>query len=68
MVDPEIDLAALARAQGCFGIGPVADMRALGAALAEAIAAVDAGRPCLVDVRVMPGYAPATASAVVRGS
>jgi thiamine pyrophosphate-dependent acetolactate synthase large subunit-like protein len=68
MIDPDIDLAALARAQGCVGIGPVTAPEALDAALAEAIAAVDAGRPCLVDVRVLPGYAPPMASAVVRGS
>jgi thiamine pyrophosphate-dependent acetolactate synthase large subunit-like protein len=68
MIDPDIDLAALARAQGCVGIGPVTAPHALDAALSEAIAAVDAGRPCLVDVRVLPGYAPTMASAVVRGS
>ncbi len=68
MIDPDIDLAAMARAQGCVGLGPVTAPQALDAAFAEAIAAVDAGRPCLVDVRVLPGYAPPMASAVVRGS
>jgi thiamine pyrophosphate-dependent acetolactate synthase large subunit-like protein len=68
MIDPDIDLAAMARAQGCVGLGPVTAPRALEAALAEAIAAVDAGQPCLVDVRVLPGYAPPMASAVTRGS
>jgi thiamine pyrophosphate-dependent acetolactate synthase large subunit-like protein len=68
MIEPDIDLAAIARAQGCVGIGPVMDPQALDVALAEAIAAVDAGSPCLVDVRVLPGYAPPMASAVVRGS
>jgi thiamine pyrophosphate-dependent acetolactate synthase large subunit-like protein len=36
--DPDIDLAALARAQGALGFGPVDDVARLGATFAEAIA------------------------------
>ena len=59
MTDPEIDLAAMARAQGALGIGPIATHEALGPAFAEAIAAVEHGGVAVVDVRVEPGYAPA---------
>ncbi len=64
--DPDLDHAALARAQGCAGIGPVEDPRRLVAALSEAAALVRAGRPCVVDVRVRVGYDPNTAAAVTR--
>jgi thiamine pyrophosphate-dependent acetolactate synthase large subunit-like protein len=53
---PDVDLAAIARAQGCTGIGPVHDRNELGTALAHAVAAVQAGQPTVVDVRVEPGY------------
>ena len=38
--DPDIDLATLARGQGCLGIGPVEDPKKLVAAMTEAVAAV----------------------------
>ncbi len=48
---PEIDFAALARAQGVDGIGPVEEPGELDAVLAEAVARVkDNRRPLLVDV------------------
>src|SRR5947209_19169741 len=53
---PDIDLAAMARAQGCVGIGPVHDEAGLEAALEQAVAAVLAGHPVVDDVRVEPGY------------
>ena len=59
MTDPEIDLAAMARAQGALGIGPIAAHEALGPAFAEAITAVERGGVAVVDIRVEPGYAPA---------
>jgi thiamine pyrophosphate-dependent acetolactate synthase large subunit-like protein len=62
--DPDIDLAALARAQGGRGFGPVDDVKQLGATFAEAIAAVEAGEVAVVDVRVEPGYTPAMTAAV----
>ena len=66
MADPEIDLAGLARAQGATGFGPVHDVAELDAVFAEAIAAVEGGAVAVVDVRVLPGYTPAMASALTR--
>jgi thiamine pyrophosphate-dependent acetolactate synthase large subunit-like protein len=66
MDDPAIDMAALARAQGAVGFGPVRDRAALAAALADAVAATEAGAVTVVDVHVEPGYTPAMASAVTR--
>jgi thiamine pyrophosphate-dependent acetolactate synthase large subunit-like protein len=62
--DPDIDLAALARAQGARGFGPVDDVKKLQTTFAEAIAAVEAGGVAVVDVRVEPGYTPAMTAAV----
>jgi thiamine pyrophosphate-dependent acetolactate synthase large subunit-like protein len=64
--DPDIDLATMARGQGCIGIGPVEEPKRLVAALREAVAAVRAGKVCVVDVRVAPGYAPGAAAAILR--
>ena len=66
MVDPEIDLAALARAQGAQGFGPVRDGAELDAVFRAAIAIVEEGGVAVVDVRVAPGYTPAMASALTR--
>jgi thiamine pyrophosphate-dependent acetolactate synthase large subunit-like protein len=66
MTDPEIDLAAMAHAQGAVGIGPVAMHEALGPAFAEAIAAVEKGAVAVVDVRVEPGYAPAMTQTMLK--
>ena len=60
--EPDIDLAAMARAQGAEGFGPVTAVGDLAAVFAKAIATVEAGRVAVVDVRVEPGYtAPITA-------
>jgi thiamine pyrophosphate-dependent acetolactate synthase large subunit-like protein len=64
--DPDIDLAAMARAQGCVGIGPVDDPRRLVAALSDAVAAVHAGKVCVVDVHVAAGYDPGAASGIMQ--
>jgi thiamine pyrophosphate-dependent acetolactate synthase large subunit-like protein len=56
MADPEIDLAAMGRAQGAVGFGPITKQADLGPALEQAIGAVDAGGVAVVDVRVEPGY------------
>ena len=66
ITDPDIDLAALARAQGARGFGPVHDGAELEAIIADAIATVDAGAVAVVDVRVQSGYTPAMASALTR--
>jgi thiamine pyrophosphate-dependent acetolactate synthase large subunit-like protein len=64
--DPEIDLAQMARAQGCRGIGPVTEPTTLEAAIAEGIRAVEQGQVCVVDVRVAPGYDASTAAAMAK--
>ena len=64
--DPDIDLAAMARAQGAIGFGPVNSETELSAALLSAIAAVENGAVAVVDVWVEPGYAPAMTAALTR--
>jgi len=54
--EPEIDLAAMARAQGAAGIGPVKELSRLKPCLADALEYVKKGQVCVVDVRVVPGY------------
>jgi thiamine pyrophosphate-dependent acetolactate synthase large subunit-like protein len=56
IAEPEIDLAAIGRAQGAVGFGPVADAGALPATFRAAIDAVRAGEVAVVDVRVAGGY------------
>ncbi len=64
--EPEIDLATLARGQGCVGIGPVEDPKKLVDAITEALAAVRAGKVCVVDVRVAVGYDPSGAAGIMQ--
>jgi thiamine pyrophosphate-dependent acetolactate synthase large subunit-like protein len=64
--DPDVDLAAMARAQGAVGFGPITRAGALEPALSEAIAAVEDGAVAVVDARVEPGYTPAMTAALTR--
>ncbi len=66
LADPEIDLAAMGRAQGAAGFGPITTPADLVAALEKAVAAVDAGRVAVVDVRVEPGYTAGMTAAMTR--
>jgi thiamine pyrophosphate-dependent acetolactate synthase large subunit-like protein len=66
MADPEIDLAAMGRAQGAVGFGPIVKPADLGPALEKAIAAVEAGGVAVVDVRVEPGYTATMTAAMTR--
>jgi thiamine pyrophosphate-dependent acetolactate synthase large subunit-like protein len=66
MSDPDIDLAAMGRAQGAVGFGPIVTPRDLVPALQQAIAAVDAGGVAVVDVRVEPGYNAAMTAVMTR--
>jgi thiamine pyrophosphate-dependent acetolactate synthase large subunit-like protein len=66
--EPDIDIAALARAQGAQAFGPVGTIAELHAALAKAIAAVDAGEIAVIDARVEPGYSTAMTAAMSRKS
>jgi len=64
--NPQVDLAAMARAQGFDGIGPVVDRNDLAAALSDAITKVRSGKSVLVDVRVRPGYAPSMSAGMTK--
>lgn len=66
MADPEIDLAAMARAQGAEGFGPVTSAADLPEIFRKAIEAVENGAVAVVDVRVETGYAPVTTAAMTR--
>lgn len=67
--DPAVDIAALARAQGAEGFGPVASMGELGGVLDKAVASVQAGGVAVVDVRIYASGSSSdrAAGAVVRG-
>ncbi|MBI1964764.1 MAG: thiamine pyrophosphate-binding protein [Betaproteobacteria bacterium] len=54
--DPDIDIAGLARMQGAAGIGPVTDPAKVQSAIEEGLAAARAGKVCVIDARVLPGY------------
>jgi len=62
IADPDIDLAAIGRAQGAVGFGPVEDSGKLVRVLREAVDAVRGGAVAVVDVRVAGGYHGAMAS------
>ena len=66
MSEPEVDLAAMGRAQGAVGFGPITSPADLGPALKKAIAEVDAGKVAVVDVRVEPGYTAVMTQAMTR--
>ena len=66
--DPDIDLAALGRAQGAQAFGPVGNASDLVRIFSEAITAVENGAVALVDVRVEPGYAPGMTATMLRKS
>jgi thiamine pyrophosphate-dependent acetolactate synthase large subunit-like protein len=58
IADPDVDLAAIARAQGAQDFGPIERRDDLAPAFAAAIAAVSAGGVAVVDVRVQPAPTP----------
>lgn len=64
--DPDIDIAAIARAQGLEGIGPVATAGDLARAVREAVGLARAGRAVVIDARVAPGYAPEMIAGLTR--
>ena len=61
-----MDMAAIARAQGAQGYGPVGAIGDLEATFTKAIAAVEAGAVAVVDVRVEPGYTAAMTAVMTR--
>jgi thiamine pyrophosphate-dependent acetolactate synthase large subunit-like protein len=54
--DPEVDLTAVARAQGWQAEDPISRRADLAEAIRRGLAAVEAGRCCLIDVRIVPDY------------
>lgn len=54
--EPDIDIAAMARAQGALAFGPVETIGDLRVTLSKAVAAAKSGKTVVVDVRVEPGY------------
>ena len=57
LTEPEIDIAAIARAQGFEAEGPIRTHCALIESLARGAKKVAAGGRVLIDARVVPGYA-----------
>lgn len=66
--DPAPDLAAMARAQGIEGIGPVTDLADLSQSLETAVRLVKEGKAVVVDVVVGVGYSQAMSTGLVRES
>lgn len=64
--NPDVDLAAMARAQGAQGFGPVTQPQDMPDVFRNAIAAVEGGAVAVVDVWVEPGYAPVMTAAMTR--
>lgn len=56
IANPEVDILAIARAQGFSGAGPVRKRDDLTAAIAAGLAAVEKGECYLIDVRIQPDY------------
>ena len=64
--EPDIDLAAMGRAQGAQAFGPITATAELKSTFDKAIAAVEGGALAVVDVRVEPGYTAAVTAAMTR--
>jgi thiamine pyrophosphate-dependent acetolactate synthase large subunit-like protein len=56
IADPELDLCAMARAQGVEAEGPIKTASELEKAIERGLAAVRAGKPYFIDAHVKPGY------------
>lgn len=54
--EPDIDIAAMARAQGAIAIGPITKPADVQPAIEQGITAVREGKVCVIDMRVEPGY------------
>lgn len=64
--NPDIDLAAIARAQGLEGIGPVTSAGELANAVKQAVAWAKEGKGVVIDARVKPEYNKAMVSGLTR--
>ena len=56
MSEPAIDIAQMARAMGAVGLGPIRRAQDLGPAIKQGLAEAAAGRVCVIDAWVAPGY------------
>lgn len=54
--EPAIDIAQMAKSLGGEGFGPITRARDLAPAMRAALAAARAGKACVIDARVAPGY------------
>lgn len=63
---PDIDIAAMARAQGAVAYGPVHDAAELAEVLRAAALQVRQGQLVVVDARIQPGYAAAMAKGMTE--
>jgi thiamine pyrophosphate-dependent acetolactate synthase large subunit-like protein len=54
--EPDIDIAAMARSQGAVAFGPIETLEAMHDAMRRAVESVQAGKVCVIDARVAPGY------------
>jgi thiamine pyrophosphate-dependent acetolactate synthase large subunit-like protein len=54
--EPDIDIAAMARAQGAEAFGPVTTLEDMHNTVRRAVECVGAGKVCVIDARVAPGY------------
>lgn len=54
--DPEVDLAAMARAQGWRTEGPVSRRAELPQVIGRGLETVESGGCCLIDIRIVPDY------------
>jgi len=64
--DPDIDLAAIAKAQGLEAIGPVHTAGELTDAVRKAVAMAKDGKSVVIDARVHPGYNPGMIAGLTR--
>ena len=63
---PDIDLAAMARAQGVMAFGPVSTAAELKYVIKDGLAAVKAGQAVVIDARITPGYTKAMSAGMTR--
>jgi thiamine pyrophosphate-dependent acetolactate synthase large subunit-like protein len=54
--EPDIDIAAMARAQGAEAFGPITTLADMHDAVRRALENVRSGKVCVIDARVAPGY------------
>ena len=52
IIGPDVDLAAMGRAQGAIGIGPIIDVKDLQPAIEQGLKHVREGKVCVIDVHV----------------